>query len=103
MNAKRLIIAFSIGPVIGMALSIVVAAPPLTPAATRPARPTPPTRDPTTPGFVPAKELPDGVNPPIADGNFIIGPTHNRAPESTVQQRAPQGTEFTFTTNLSLI
>ena len=29
-------------------------------AAARPARPTPPTRDPHTPGYVQAKELPDG-------------------------------------------
>ena len=40
-------------------------------------RPTAPTRDPHTPGYVTAKELPDGAVPPIdADGNFIIGPTH---------------------------
>ena len=63
------------------------------PAAARPARPTPPTRDPNTPGYVTAKELPDGVNPPAdADGNFIIGPTHNPAPEMTPQQGVPQGT-----------
>ena len=48
-----------------------------TPAAPAPARPTPPTRDPHTPGYVTAKELPDGAVPPAdADGNFIIGPTH---------------------------
>jgi hypothetical protein len=34
-------------------------------------------RDPHAPGFVAAKELPDGAAPPAdADGNFIIGPTH---------------------------
>jgi iron(III)-enterobactin esterase len=72
------------------------AAPP--PAAVRPARPTPPTRDPNTPGYVTAKELPDGVNPPAdADGNFIIGPTHNPAPEMTPQQGVPQGTVSEFT------
>ena len=39
----------------------------------RPARPTPPTRDPNTQGYVAAKELPDGtVPPPTADGNFVI-------------------------------
>jgi iron(III)-enterobactin esterase len=49
------------------------------------ARPTPPTRDPHTAGYVEATELPDGTNPPAdVDGNFIIGPTHNRAPEMTV-------------------
>jgi enterochelin esterase-like enzyme len=46
------------------------------------ARPTPPTRDPHTPGFVKATELPDGEVPsPDKDGNFIIGPTHEAAPE----------------------
>jgi enterochelin esterase family protein len=64
----------------------------------RPARTTPPTRDPNTPGYVTAKELPDGTNAPAdADGNFIIGPTHNRAPEMTVQTNVPQGTVYNFT------
>ena len=70
------------------------------PAAARPARPTPPTRDPNTPGYVKAKELPDGAVPPAkADGNFILGPTHNPAPEMTVQEGVPQGTVFEFTMN----
>ena len=44
-------------------------------------RPIPPTRDPNTPGYVTAKELPDGQIPPAnVDGNFIIGPTHHLAP-----------------------
>ena len=65
---------------------------------TRPARPTPPTRDPHTPGYVDAKELPDGDNAPVkADGNFILGPTHNPAPEMTVQEGVPQGTVYNFT------
>ncbi len=60
-------------------------------------RPTPPTRDPHTPGYVTAKELPDGAIPPAnADGNFIIGPTHNPAPEMTPQEGVPQGTVSTF-------
>ena len=51
------------------------------------ARPTPPTRDPATPGYVTAKELPDGSNaPPNQDGNFILGPTHNPAAEMTVKE-----------------
>ena len=67
-------------------------------ATNRPAHPTPPIRDPNTPGYVTAKELPDGTNPPAdADGNFIIGPTHNRAPEMTVQTNVPQGTVFELT------
>ena len=60
-------------------------------------RPTPPTRDPHTPGYVKAKELPDGtVPPPKQDGNFIIGPTHNPAPETTVQPGVPQGAIIEF-------
>jgi iron(III)-enterobactin esterase len=57
------------------------------------ARPTPPTRDPNSPGFVEAKELSDGTVPSAdADGNFIIGRTHNPAPEMKVQNAVPQGT-----------
>jgi enterochelin esterase-like enzyme len=64
----------------------------------RPARPTPPTRDPHMPGFVAATELPDGANPPVdADGNFTIGPTHRPAPEMTTQTNVPQGTVYDFT------
>jgi enterochelin esterase-like enzyme len=67
-------------------------------AVAPPARPSPPTRDPNTPGYVTAKELPDGANAPAnSDGNFILGPTHNRAPEMTAQEGAPQGAVFTFT------
>ena len=66
-------------------------------AAPRP-RPTPPTRDPHTPGYVTAKELPDGANAPAnVDGNFILGPTHSPAPEMTPQEGVPQGTVSTFT------
>ncbi len=65
-----------------------------------PPRPTPPTRDPNTPGYVTAKELPDGAVPPAdADGNFVIGPTHTPAPEMTVQEGVPQGTVHNFTMN----
>ena len=73
-----------------------------TPPPAPPARPTPPTRDPHTPGYVTAKELPDGANAPAdADGNFIIGPTHNPAPEMGVQEGVPQGTIYNFTMNSS--
>src|SRR5262245_46534085 len=70
-----------------------------TPATqTTPPRPVPPTRDPHTPGYVQAKELPDGAVPSAdADGNFILGPTHNPAPEMTVQEGVPQGTVYDFT------
>ena len=70
------------------------------PAAARPARPPNPLRDPNAPGFVKARELPDGAVPPAnADGNFIIGPTHNRAPEFEVQDGVPKGTVYEFTMN----
>jgi iron(III)-enterobactin esterase len=78
-------------------------APAQTPAQTqtppaRPARPPAPARDPNTPGYVTAKDLPDGANAPVkADGNFILGPTHNPAPEMTVQEGVPQGEVFNFT------
>jgi iron(III)-enterobactin esterase len=68
------------------------------PAVARPARPMPPTRDPNTAGYVAAKELPDGLNAPAdADGNFVLGPTHNPAPEMAVHAGVPQGTVFEFT------
>jgi enterochelin esterase family protein len=69
-----------------------------TPAPNRPARPTPPTRDPHTPGFVQAKQLPDGELPAAnADGNFIIGPTHKPAPETATPDETPNGTVIEFT------
>jgi iron(III)-enterobactin esterase len=73
---------------------------PTTPAQATapPPRPTPPARDPNTPGYVTAKELPDGTLPsPDVDGNFIIGSTHNPAPEMTVKEGVPQGTIYNFT------
>ena len=72
-----------------------------TPApAPRAERPTPPTRDPHTPGYVDAKELPDGSIPPEnADGNFIIGPTHNPATEMSAGDGIPKGTVIEFTMN----
>ena len=67
------------------------------PAAARPARLAPgPVRDPHTPGYVTATELPDGANAPAdADGNFILGPTHHPAPEMITN--ALQGTVYDFT------
>ncbi|HEY4363794.1 MAG TPA: alpha/beta hydrolase-fold protein [Bryobacteraceae bacterium] len=68
------------------------------PAAAPPARPAPPTRDPHTPGYVTATDLPDGTNAPAkADGNFVLGPTHSPAPETTGQAGVPQGAVFNFT------
>lgn len=103
MTKRRLSVA-----VFGSLLAVCVAspgvapaadpvAPPTTPppAARRPARPAPPARDPHTPGYVEAKELADGEVPPAdADGNFIIGPTHKKAPEMTVQDGVPKGQVF---------
>ena len=61
-------------------------------------RPSPPTRDPHAPGYVAAKELPDGEVPSAdADGNFIIGPTHKAAPEMSVHDDVPQGEVHEFT------
>ena len=74
-----------------------------TPTTAPTPRPQPPTRDPHTPGYVTARELPDGtVPPPDADGNFIIGPTHPPAPETIPQDGVPQGAVYKFTM-LSLI
>jgi enterochelin esterase-like enzyme len=67
-------------------------------AAAAPVRAPNPTRDPHAPGYVAAKELADGAVPPAnVDGNFIIGPTHNRAPEFDVQEGVPKGTVEEFT------
>jgi len=58
----------------------------------------PPVRDPHTPGYVAATELPDGANPSAGiNGNFIIGPTHNPVSESVPQPNVPQGTIYHFT------
>ena len=66
--------------------------------AQAPVRAPNPTRDPHTPGYVAAKELADGTVPPAnADGNFIIGPMHPRAPEFDVQEGVPKGTVEEFT------
>jgi iron(III)-enterobactin esterase len=83
MNTAQLSFAIAIG--------LMQAAPPAP-------RPTPPTRDPNTPGYVTARELPDGaIPPPDAEGNFIIGPTHAPAPEAVAQEGVPQGTVYNFT------
>jgi len=62
-------------------------------------RPTPPTRDPHTPGYVIAKDLPDGSLPPAdADGNFIIGPTYTVPADEGVRGSAiPKGDVIEFT------
>jgi enterochelin esterase-like enzyme len=94
MKTKLLRVAFLIILLVGADLALAQT----TGRRPRRARQPPPTRDPNTPGFVAAEELPDGTVPPAdADGNFIIGPTHNRAPEMTRQEGVPQGTVIEFT------
>jgi len=86
--------AFSINLIGGVCLAVVQ-----TPSrATHPVRPTPPTRDPHTPGYVTAKELPDGTNPPVnADGNFIIGPTYDPVRDMSLREGVLEGAVFDFT------
>jgi enterochelin esterase-like enzyme len=84
---RLLSIAFSIGLMTGLVPAM----------GQTPARPTPPTRDPHTPGYVTATELADGANAPAkGDGNFILGPTHNPAPEMTAPEGVAQGAVFNF-------
>ena len=91
MNTPRALVA--------LLLAVTFAA---TLALAQGARPTPPTRDPNTQGYVTARELPDGaVPPPTADGNFIIGPTHNPAVETVAQGSVPQGATYNFTMSSS--
>ena len=84
MNIRRIAFTFVL-PVCFVATSIAAAPP----------RPEPPTRDPHTPGYVTATELPDGAVPPInVNGNYIIGPTHAPAPEMTPGDDVPRGEVF---------
>jgi predicted alpha/beta superfamily hydrolase len=90
MRSSPLRLALALGLVAGLSAQT----PPAAPAP----RPTPPTRDPNTPGYVTAKELADGAVPPAdAYGNFVIGPTHNPAPEMSVREGVPQGTIYNLT------
>jgi len=91
---------------VGIPLACVVAfagyGPGQSPSTQHSERPTPPIRDPHALGYVSAKELPDGSVPPAdADGNFILGPTHNAAPELSAPDRALEGTVVEFTMNSS--
>jgi iron(III)-enterobactin esterase len=95
---RLLSIVFVISLMTGLNLAVAPAMAQAPTHAARPARPKPPTRDPRTSGYVAAKDLPDGANAPAkTDGNFILGPTHNPAPEMTAQEGVPQGMVFTFT------
>jgi iron(III)-enterobactin esterase len=95
---RLLSITFSIGLTTAAIPAMAQAPAAVTPTPARPPRQPPPTRDPNTPGYVKAKDLPDGANAPVKeDGNFILGPTHEPAPEMTVQEGVPQGTVYNFT------
>src|SRR5438128_899894 len=103
MTSRQLCMAILLGVMAGIAPAAAQdrgAAPPATAAPAAPARgarPPNPTRDPHTPGYVVAKELPDGAVAPVnEEGNFIIGPTHNPAPEMTVREDVPHGTVYNF-------
>jgi iron(III)-enterobactin esterase len=97
---SSILLIAAVVPVLAQAPPAPAAPPPAPQAAAPPARPTPPTRDANTPGYVTAKELPDGtLPPPDADGNFIVGPTHDPAPETVVQDGVPQGTVYNLTMN----
>ena len=59
-----------------------------------------PTRDPHTPGYVKATELPDGAIPaPNENGNFIIGPDAHARAGTGGCERALDGTVVEFTLN----
>ena len=76
--------------------------PEATPSAPAPAsvaapQPGPPTRDPSSPGYVAAQELPDGTVPPAdVNGNYIIGPTHPPAAGMPRGEYLPAGAVYTF-------
>src|SRR4051812_32496892 len=85
-------------PVLAVPVSAQTPTTPAAQQAQRPKYPPPPTRDPHTPGYVQAKELPDGTVPsPKADGNFILGPTHTAALEMAAVPATPNGTVVEFT------
>ena len=95
MNTRRMLLAIPF--VLTLSLSTFGFCQASSPPA-RVERPVPPTRDPHTPGYVFAKELPDGTVPPAnLDGNFIIGPTHTPAPELAIENATLQGAVIEFT------
>ena len=61
-------------------------------------RTSPPTRDPSNPKYPRARELPDGAVPAIGSaGNFVIGPTHPPAAETSTAPGLKQGRVISFT------
>jgi len=114
MKTTQWIFAIVFGVAAGVVPALTQNAPPAAPQAGAPATAAPgapgqaparggargpgaPTRDPHNPAYPPAKELPDGTIPtPDDEGNFIIGPTHNPAPETVVKEDVPHGTVAMF-------
>lgn len=98
MKSNLLATALVFGVITVAGISSAADAPQSPPESARPTRPQPPTRDPNSPGFVKATELPDGQVPsPDVDGNFIVGPTHHKEPEMSAKEGVPQGTVITLT------
>jgi iron(III)-enterobactin esterase len=107
VSVKRGLIVLSFGVLLGAVVTAssfaqspapTAGSTPQTAQAAPPARPAVPVRDPHTPGYVKAKQLPDGENaPPTKDGNFILGPTHTAAPEATEHDGVPKGNVYEFT------
>lgn len=97
----RVLLRWMVASGLAVCASVAVAqapAPAQPGTADHPPRPPMPVRDPHTAGFVAAKELPDGAVPPAnADGDFILGSTHNAASEMSVVGGVPQGTVVEFT------
>ena len=97
---RNLLFAIVIALVAGAASAPAQQPVPATPAAPAPGntRPTPPTRDPQSPGYVAATMLPDGAVPAAdAYGNFVIGATHNPAREMGGDPAVLEGTVQNFT------
>jgi enterochelin esterase family protein len=88
----------SIALAISLISSVCLAMGQTSSTAGAPTHPTPPTRDPHTSGYVAAIDLPDETNPPPnVDGNFIVGPTYDRVPETSAREDVPHGEVFEFT------
>ena len=85
---------------LAMAIGLAATAASLLAQSPQPANPPqgPPTRDPLSPGYVKATELPDGAVPPVnTTGNFIISAAHPPSPDMAAKEGVPKGTIHTFT------
>ncbi len=78
------------------------AAAPAVPSSQHSERLAPPTRDPKTPGYVTAKELPDGAVPPSHRGWKLCHWSHSQSsPEMSSESTLANGTVIEFTMNSS--